>query len=81
MQMPHPQQQAQPQSNFNQKAAHYNAEIAAMFQSKEFMQSSIEDRRQIIGTAIFKHVSEIVGDQHSPKVTGMIIDLDPVDLN
>ena len=52
-----------------------------MFQSKEFMQSSIEDRRQIIGTAIFKHVSEIVGDQHSPKVTGMIIDLDPVDLN
>jgi hypothetical protein len=52
-----------------------------MFQSEQFMKSSVENRRQIIGTAIFKHVSEIVGEQHSPKVTGMIIDLAPIELN
>lgn len=45
------------------------------------MTSSIQDRRNVIGTAIFKHVEELVGAQHAPKVTGMIIDLEPVDLN
>ena len=52
-----------------------------MFHSDEYRKSSIEARRQIIGTAIFKHVEELVGQQHAPKVTGMIIDLEPVDLN
>jgi len=52
-----------------------------MFQSQQFMQSTIKERRTIIGTAIFKHVEELVGIAHAPKVTGMIIDLDPVELN
>ena len=52
-----------------------------MFNSDEYRKSSIEARRQIIGTAIFKHVEELVGNQHAPKVTGMIIDLEPIDLN
>lgn len=59
----------------------YQKEIYAMFNSQEFMTSSVEKRRQIIGHAIFKHVEELVTSQHAPKVTGMIIDLDPIDLN
>lgn len=52
-----------------------------MFNSQEYLQSSIENRKTIIGTAIFKHVEEIVGVQNAPKVTGMIIDLEPIELN
>ena len=55
--------------------------IFEMFNSAEYMQSSVDNRRTIIGTAIFKHVEELVGVQHAPKVTGMIIDLDPIELN
>jgi hypothetical protein len=32
-----------------------------MFNSQEYLQSSIENRKTIIGTAIFKYVEEIVG--------------------
>jgi len=71
----------QPQIVASQKAADYQREIYTMFNSQEFMTSSIEKRRQIIGHAIFKHVEELVSAAHAPKVTGMIIDLDPIDLN
>ena len=59
----------------------YQSEIYAMFNSSEFAQSTAESRKEIIGTAIYKHVHELVGEEHAPKVTGMIIDLDPVELN
>ena len=52
-----------------------------MFNSAEFAQSTADSRKEIIGTAIYKHVHEMVGEEHAPKVTGMIIDLDPVELN
>ena len=52
-----------------------------MFTSQAFSQATAESRREIIGTAIYKHVSEMVGEDHAPKVTGMIIDLDPSELN
>ena len=52
-----------------------------MFNSQEFAQATAESRKEIIGTAIYKHVHEMVGEEHAPKVTGMIIDLDPVELN
>ena len=52
-----------------------------MFNSQEFSQSTVDARKEIIGTAIYKHVHEMVGEEHAPKVTGMIIDLDPAELN
>lgn len=63
------------------KAVAYQAEIFRMFNSQEFAQATAENRKEIIGTAIYKHVHEMVGEEHAPKVTGMIIDLDPVELN
>jgi hypothetical protein len=35
----------------------------------------------LVGTFIFPHVIQMVGDEISPKVTGMIIDLPLADLN
>ena len=52
-----------------------------MFNSSEFAQSTADSRKEIIGTAIYRHVHDMVGEEHAPKVTGMIIDLDPVELN
>jgi len=52
-----------------------------MFNSQEFAQATAESRKEIIGTAIYRHIHEMVGEDHAPKVTGMIIDLDPVELN
>ena len=52
-----------------------------MFNSQEFAQATAESRKEIIGTAIYRHIHEMVGEEHAPKVTGMIIDLDPVELN
>lgn len=52
-----------------------------MFNSQEFVQATADSRKEIVGTAIYKHVSMMVGEVHAPKVTGMIIDLDPVELN
>jgi hypothetical protein len=63
------------------KVQEYQLHIHAMFNSPEFMKSSVESRKTIIGTAIYKYVEELVGAQHAPKVTGMIIDLEPIDLN
>ena len=52
-----------------------------MFNSQEFAQATAESRKEIIGTAIYRHIHDMVGEDHAPKVTGMIIDLDPVELN
>lgn len=65
----------------DKSSASYQQEVYAMFNSTDFAQATAESRKEIIGTAIYKHVTAMVGDQHAPKVTGMIIDLDPVELN
>ena len=52
-----------------------------MFNSKDFMEANPEHRKEIVGTAIYKHISDLVGEEHAPKVTGMIIDLEPAELN
>ena len=64
-----------------QKQLVYQQEIYGMFTSKEFNEATHEARREIVGTAIYKHISAMVGEEHAPKVTGMIIDLDPAELN
>ena len=63
------------------KAATYMNEIYSMFNTQEFNHATADSRKEIIGTAIYKHVHEMVGEEHAPKVTGMIIDLDPAELN
>lgn len=52
-----------------------------MFNSKDFVEASQEHRKEIVGTAIYKHISDLVCEDHAPKVTGMIIDLEPAELN
>ena len=65
----------------SEKAAAYQREIYDMFSSPEFSTATAEARKEIVGTAIYKHVSAMVGEANAPKVTGMIIDLDPAELN
>ena len=65
----------------NPKSVAYGKTIFEMFNSSEYLQTSVENRKTIIGTAIYKHVEELVGIAHAPKVTGMIIDLEPIELN
>ena len=64
-----------------QKQLVYNNEIYGMFTSTEFGEATPAARREIVGTAIYKHISAMVGEEHAPKVTGMIIDLEPHELN
>ena len=69
------------QQQVDPRAAAYSQEIYAMFNSKEFIDATSEHRKEIVGTAIYKHISDLVGEEHAPKVTGMIIDLEPAELN
>merc|ERR1711893_61777 len=59
----------------------YAMAIHNMFSSEEFMKSTQEQRKHVIGNAIYSYIVALVGEEYAPKVTGMIIDLDPVDLN
>ena len=69
------------QQHVDPRSAAYQHEIAAMFTSKDFCEANPEHRKEIVGTAIYKHISDLVGEDHAPKVTGMIIDLEPAELN
>lgn len=46
-----------------------------------FLEGTQDKRREIVGTAIYHHVEELIGSEHAPKITGMIIDLQPAELN
>ena len=52
-----------------------------MFNSKEYMETTQDARKEIVGTAIYRYIEGLVGEEHAPKVTGMIIDLEPAELN
>ncbi len=52
-----------------------------LFQSESFQRSSEDHRKQMVGTQIFRQVTAMVGEELSPKITGMIIDLPIADLN
>ena len=52
-----------------------------MFNSTEFKNSIVSNRREIIGTKLYNFIVELVGEENAPKVTGMIIDMEPVELN
>lgn len=59
----------------------YAQGILATFQREEFMTGSEEQRKQLVGSYIFRHVGSMVGTDLAPKITGMIIDLPAADLN
>jgi|DEB19_MinimDraft_2_1074335.scaffolds.fasta_scaffold07249_1 hypothetical protein len=59
----------------------YRAEIMNMFMSEQFSKSPEDQKKQIVGAVIFRHVTGLVGEDFSPKITGMIIDLPMADLN
>lgn len=49
--------------------------------SQEFKNGTIEDKKELVGNTIYKHVEKIVGESKAPKITGMLIDLPEVELN
>ena len=60
----------------------YYAEIQQMFISSEFKNSeSMQQKKDMVGNTIYKHVEKLVGDQRAPKITGMLIDLPESELN
>jgi hypothetical protein len=52
-----------------------------LFGEERFMKATETQKKHFVGSFIFPHVSQMVGDEISPKVTGMIIDLPLADLN
>ena len=53
-----------------------------MFMSSEFKNSeSMQQKKDMVGNTIYKHVEKLVGDQRAPKITGMLIDLPESELN
>ena len=52
-----------------------------MFMSQEFKEAQLQQRREFVGSAIYKYVENMLGPEVAPKITGMIIDLPPSDLN
>jgi len=45
------------------------------------MEAQETQKKQMIGTLIFRYVTNLVTEEFSPKITGMIIDLPMSDLN
>ena len=77
--MPQPlNMQMQPVMNESQK---YRNEIMNLFMGDKFMKSNEQQKKQLIGTLIFRYVTQLVTEEFSPKITGMIIDLPIADLN
>jgi len=76
---PPPTQVIQPQA-VTQEAAyahHYSDEIKAMFMTDDFKKADLQARRELVGSAIYKYIEQMLGPEVAPKITGMIIDLPP----
>jgi hypothetical protein len=65
----------------NQFANQYQQEVQRMFQTQQFKEGSVEDKKDLVGNTIYKYVEKIVGEQKAPKITGMLIDLPEIELN
>lgn len=59
----------------------YYSKINGLFNSPQFQQTTQNDKKTLIGNIIFQYVEELVGNEHAPKITGMIIDLPAAQLN
>lgn len=72
------QAQATPEMQLGQQ---YADEVKTMFMSGDFKESQAQQRRELVGSTIYKYVDQMIGPEVAPKITGMIIDLPPSDLN
>lgn len=72
---------SQPVNASMQYAGQYQSEIQSMFISPEFKAGSNQDKKEIVGNTIYKHVEKIIGESKAPKITGMLIDLPDAELN
>jgi len=59
----------------------YMSEVMRFFQDEKFMNAPEAGKKQLVGSFIYPFVTQMVGIETSPKVTGMIIDLPLADLN
>lgn len=74
--------QGQPQFADAAYAHQYFLEIRDMFASDDYKKlQSRQQKKEMIGNTIYRHVEKLVGDQRAPKITGMLIDLPEVELN
>lgn len=81
-QMAHPQHQLQIHQQHSSESFRYRSEVFSVFSSDMFMQTQSDQmKKQMIGTAIFKYVTNMVTSDFAPKITGMIIDLPIGELN
>lgn len=62
-------------------AERYFNEIQQIFRGDKFSVATEGQKKQMIGTHIFRYVTNMVTPEFSPKITGMIIDLPIADLN
>lgn len=68
-------------SQLHQYGQAYANEIQQMFMSNEFKNGEIQEKKELVGNTIYKHVEKIVGENKAPKITGMLIDLPEIELN
>lgn len=56
--------------------------MQGLFKSDEFKRTAGDPkaRKEIIGNSIFEYVEKIIGSEGAPKITGMIIDLEDLQL-
>lgn len=54
--------------------------ITELFQSSEFKIRDHENRKELIGNAIYETVELLSGQEYAPKITGMLIALPPQEL-
>jgi hypothetical protein len=59
----------------------YMSEVMKFFNDEKFMSANEALKKQMVGSFIYPFVTQMVGIDTSPKVTGMIIDLPLADLN
>ena len=75
-------QTGQPQYVDAQYANEYFLEIRNMFASEEYKKlTTRQQKKEVVGNTIYKHVEKLVGELRAPKITGMLIDLPEVELN
>lgn len=80
MMMPNPVgQHIQPQQS--QIVEKYGQEIMRIYQQPQFMTQGEQVKKNLIGTHIYGYITQMVGNEFAPKITGMIVDLPMADLN
>ena len=70
-----------PNMNDQESVQFYNM-MQTLFKSEDFKKTSNDPkgRRDLIGNQIYEHIEKLIGSEEAPKITGMIIDLNDIEL-